>query len=222
MSKRAIKLAENMKESVAEIEKILDDFLRFPDTEDTKKITNDHHRINLFLQKIYNNLQDFSTVLWNRYNVPELDRIGVSDGTNFAVVGDEIYIETCRIPKKNFAENMASDALENAFKKAIIDGKIIPKMPKKHIEIMHVYPSDFPAKAIRDNDNYNYKSIINTICFYTKGSDRGDKCWLSLGTEISEDGFSGTRIRISPMIEKMGRKPPDDCVAETPECVAEK
>ncbi|WP_446787648.1 hypothetical protein [Macellibacteroides fermentans] len=140
MSKRAMKLAENMKESVAEIEKILDDFLHFPDAGDTKKITNDHYRINLFLQKIYNNLQDFSTVLWNKHGVPELDRIGVSEGTNFAVVGDEIHIKTCRIPKKNFAENMVSDALENAFKKAIIDGKIIPKMPEKHIEIMHVYP----------------------------------------------------------------------------------
>ena len=55
-----------------------------------------------------------------------------------------------------------------------------------------------------------------------KGSDRGDKCWLSLGTEISDERFSGTRIRVHPKAGKGGEKSLDGSVAETPECVDEK
>ena len=198
MSKGAIRLANLMKESVAEIDKILDFYVRFPEVENPEKITKDHNIILKKMQKIYDILQDFSKVRWDQKNVPENDRIGHPDSSKLDVVGDQIFIETCRLSKKYINNNMVSDALKNLFMKALIDGKEIPKMTNKVIEVIHVYPYDFPLDAIRDNDNYSYKSLINTICFYTKGSDRGDKCWLVLGTEIAPDDSAGTRIRVYP------------------------
>lgn len=198
MSKGAIRLANVMKESVAEIDKILDFYVRFPEVENPEKITSDHYKINKKLQKIYAILQDFSKVRWDQKNIPENDRIGHPDSSKLDVVGDQILIETCRISKKNYTEKLSSDDIKNVFLKAIIDGKEIPKMTHKVIEVIHVYPHDYPPEAIRDNDNYNYKSLINTICFYTGGSDRGDKCWLVFGTEIAPDDSAGTRIRVYP------------------------
>lgn len=204
MSNGEVRLAKSMKESVAEIDKILDNFLRFPDVENTQKITNDHYRISKYLHKTYAILQDYSKVVWDKRNVPELERIGHPDSTRINVVGDMILIETCRIQKKNIYAKMVDDDIRNAFMKAIIDGNEIPKLTQKVIEVIHVYPHDFPLGAIRDNDNYNYKSLINTICLYTKGSDRGDKCWLVLGTEIAPDDTAGTRIRVYPKPKESG------------------
>lgn len=198
MSKGAIRLAMVMKESVVAINNILDDFLRYPESDDIQKISKDHYRINLYLHKIYNNLLSYTKVLSDNNNIPMLERIDCTEDTRIDVIGEELFIEMCRIPKKNKADNLVVDALKNGFNKALIDGKKIPEMPRKIIEIIHVYPSDFPVETIRDNDNYYYKSIINTICYYTKGSDRGDFCWLVFGTEIAEDYFAGTRIRVYP------------------------
>jgi hypothetical protein len=204
MDKAHLRLVQEMKKSVAEIEKILDKINENPMCFIPAVSNKNNRLIEQKLFEMYDKLTEHNTIDSNNNNLKYADRIAPSGHINIDISGEKISIKMGRIPGKGHNPKMVIDDLSQTFLQQKKEGVTIPKMPKKVIEIIHVYPVDCVAETIRDNDNYNYKAIIDTLCLFTLGSDRGDNCWMIFKTKIAKDFSAGTEIKIYPQAEKCG------------------
>lgn len=202
MSKAFTRLALEMQKNVDEIRGILDKILVHPDSILADKNNNNNLKIEKKLYEIYDNLVEYKDVFSKNNNLSFSDKIAPSGHIKIDVAGEEIHIKMGRLPRKSQGKNMVVDDLNQTLFSLLKEGKTLPKLPKKIIEITHIYPADCVAETIKDNDNYNYKAIINTLCHFTSGTDRGDNCWLIFKTKIAEDYSVGTEIRVYPQEEK--------------------
>lgn len=98
--------------------------------------------------------------------------------------------------RKDKGDYILAYDLDRALSEAQKNGTPIPYMEKMEIVFTFNYSSETDKSLIRDNDNYAIKPIINTIVRHMRGSDRGDKAWLSLRTIVKENIENHTIIEI--------------------------
>lgn len=62
----------------------------------------------------------------------------------------------------------------------------VPQIKHKHIVFLQVFAADTPKLSIPDNDNYDYKGIIDIITDKLGHGDNGIDCWLTMESVRSE------------------------------------
>lgn len=201
MSNAIPRLIKEMKESVTVIDKLLDQMLRVAAYSSDAAINKNNRFIQDKILEIYDKLVELKEVEAITHKRIYEDKITQSNQIKIDISGDQILIKMGRLPGKRDNPKMIVNELNEAFLWSIKEGNEMPRVPKIVIQVTHVYPTDFPAKSIKDNDNYNYKAIINTICRFTTGSDKGDNCWLSFRTKVAADYTLGTEIKVYPQRE---------------------
>ena len=87
------------------------------------------------------------------------------------------------------------DPLNFVLKEYALDNKI-KKFERAVFVVINHISSNTPMYLIRDNDNYEYKDIINVLAFWFLPDDSFDCCSLYSGTQIDNDNF--TEIHIVP------------------------
>lgn len=87
------------------------------------------------------------------------------------------------------------EPLNFALKEYALNDKINRFKSAVFAVINHI-SSNTSTYLIRDNDNYEYKDIINTLSFWFLPDDSFDCCSLYSGTQIDDDNF--TEIYIIP------------------------
>lgn len=100
------------------------------------------------------------------------------------------------LPK--FGEKKKSILIEplNFALKEYAQNKKIEQFKKAVFVVINCISSNTPTYLIRDNDNYEYKDIINTLSFWFLPDDSFDCCNLYSETQMCETNF--TKIFIVP------------------------
>lgn len=109
---------------------------------------------------------------------------------------DYIKIKMPLLHRKQERNFFLAKDLEAAFQTIIKDGTSIPYMDKKEISFTFCYSSEVDKKYIRDTDNYETRSIINTIVRNMRCSDSGLTTQLSMKTIIKDEKENHTIIEI--------------------------
>ena len=107
-----------------------------------------------------------------------------------------LYIRIPQVPAKYYRR---SDIFNEELR--LVLGNLFKSNPiyikKKTIQIVHVFNTDFTG-LVPDNDNYDFKSIIDIITDHVSGGDSGINCWIHLMSVTSDRVAQGSYIIVSP------------------------
>lgn len=104
-----------------------------------------------------------------------------------------VHIRMPYLPHRNSASAAITDGLAA---KLYVAAELPQNWKCCCIEFCHVYPAKVP-KRIKDNDNYNYKRVIDIIAYALRLTDDAGTIHYSMRTAFTDFLYPGTYIKLS-------------------------
>ncbi len=174
-----------------------------------------------FLLYLYPCYKSLSSVFGYSHNSGTLRTLKMSEvldttkTVDLKVLSGCLVVKLPRVPVKHFKRTtLFRDEIALRLDQ-LIDNHSLPMIRRKYFTIAHVFPSDTSPVSIPDNDNYDYKCIVDTIVDKLGYGDGGCDNWFQL-LSIQNDNLSeGSYIIVSPLDSNLGGKfHSTDCLLE--------
>ena len=81
----------------------------------------------------------------------------------------------------------------------------MPDIKRKTIYVIHLFNTKFPTKNIPDNDNYDIKVVVDTICDFIGNGDDALNCRFVMESIQSDEVIQGTYIVVNPFDDNIFR-----------------
>lgn len=137
-------------------------------------------------------LQALSKTEWSDSRLPE-------KAFDIHIMQDAVYIILPLLPPRKVFQCYTLDSLPLALSNV----KGLPKWKSCHFDFCHVLPPHMRTFA-KDNDNYNYKRVIDVVTYAMRLYDDAGTVDFSCRTEFTASLRSGTYIKLT---EKVGKLP---------------
>lgn len=188
---------EKMEDINMKISKLLSDIKNTPESLLPSRVEWQNDKLHSLIIELYSYLSSYHRDEANLYGISKAFPPAASELTEIQEINsDYIRIKMPMMYRKDKGDYILAYDLDRALSEAQKNGTPIPYMEKMEIVFTFNYSSETDKSLIRDNDNYAIKPIINTIVRHMRGSDRGDKAWLSLRTIVKENIENHTIIEI--------------------------
>ena len=137
-------------------------------------------------------MQALSKTEWSDSRLPE-------KAFDIHIMQDAVYIILPLLPPRRVFQSYTLDSLPLALSNV----KGLPKWKSCHFDFCHVLPPHMRTFA-KDNDNYNYKRVIDVVTYAMRLYDDAGTVDFSCRTEFTASLRSGTYIKLT---EKVGKLP---------------
>ena len=157
----------------------------------------------LSLEKITLRARRLANISFKRKNMPlEYDKLvsKIADEAQKISIEIDNNITKITIPNTlpHYKDSFKSVLIEplNYKLKGMAKSNLLPNYSQVVFVIINEVSQNTNKKIIRDNDNYDYKQVINTVAYWTLSDDGFNCCSMYNGTKIGEQDL--THIYIVP------------------------
>lgn len=131
-----------------------------------------------------------------------LEESSAANSISLNVFNNRLVIKIPLVPckmynhKRNFRIRIFEHELAALLDNAVSHGSV-PELKRKFVSFVHVFPLNTIENLIPDNDNYDYKGIIDVITDKLGYGDNGCDCFLSMMSLRSSDLAPSSYIIVS-------------------------